>query len=509
MHRKDIKAQIRKQLKTEFPNWQRFNRKEKKQIARKVLAEVVDSYAFPKQIATPVTELIGLSDQQPTKGIMTIEQMAGFVETHESDRLLKLYGKHGSHPAIKDIELQAIDSMLDDRIVNKLLSPKGYTPASRDLFPCNLLRAEMLKIIKYPEISYRKFCGDDKRYGNHKATSPYIGMESKQNRAFIGLALNRKQMIDHVQMSQFRSSLSYTQLINLNVYFLYLLQRQGLLGPDKIHFIDSTELAVDRQQLLAKIKIGKTNIRIYDDIDCDCGKRRNKRDKSVYVVGYRMHTLAAIDPDSGHSIPLISVLAPANHHDSHFMMPLINLGQAIGLDLKLITADEAYHDSDGSLLEQTGVHLVAPPNKKVALPSNVETDSLQVTCDDLCEIGMEYVGSDPQGHEFKCAAEPGQCSRASVCPQYRRIAFDGGCFQPIPHATAGVSKAIDLRKNGERPFNLIKKREGLEYTRVRGQHNILVQSVFTTAATLLIEMAGTRKSPKPTQQRQLELSEAA
>ncbi|MDX2453816.1 hypothetical protein, partial [Desulfosarcina sp.] len=46
------------------------------------------SYAFPKQIATPVTELIGLSDQQPTKGIMTIEQMAGFVETHESDRLL-------------------------------------------------------------------------------------------------------------------------------------------------------------------------------------------------------------------------------------------------------------------------------------------------------------------------------------------------------------------------------------------------------------------------------------
>ncbi|MCP4185262.1 MAG: transposase, partial [Hyphomicrobiales bacterium] len=340
---------------------------------------------------------------------MTIEQMTEFVEACQSNVLFKLYGKR-SHPAIKDTELQIIDSMLDDRIINKLLAPKGYTPASRDLFPCNLLRAEMLKAIKYPEISYRKFCGDDKRYKNHKVTSPYIGMESKQNRAFIGLALNRKQMIDHVQMSQFRSSLSYTQLINLNVYFLYLLQRQSLLGPDEIHFIDSTELAVDRQQLLAKIKIGKTNIRIYDDIDCDCGKRRNKRDKSVYVVGYRMHTLAAIDPDSGHSIPLISVLAPANHHDSHFMMPLINLGQAIGLDLKLITADEAYHDSDGSLLEQTGVHLVAPPNKKVALPSNVETDSLQVTCDDLCEIGMEYVGSDPQGHEFKCAAEPGQCA---------------------------------------------------------------------------------------------------
>jgi hypothetical protein len=173
-------------------------------------------------------------------------------------------------------------------------------------------------------------------------------MESKQNRAFIGLALNRKEMINHVQMSQFRSSLSYTQMINLNVYLLYLLQSEGLLNPNQVHFIDSTEVAVDRQHLLAKMKIGKTNIRIYDDIDCDCGKRRNKRDKSIYVVGYRMHALAVIDPDNGQRIPLISVLAPANHHGSHFMMPLINLSKAIGLDLKLITADEAYHDKTRS-----------------------------------------------------------------------------------------------------------------------------------------------------------------
>ena len=95
------------------------------------------------------------------------------------------------------------------------------------------------------------------------------------------------------------------------------------------------------------------------------------------------------------------------------------------------------------------------------------------------------------------------------CPQYRRIVFDSGCFQPVPHATAGVSKAIDLRKNGERPFNLIKKREGLEYARVRGQHNILVQSIFTTVATLLIELAGTRKRLPSTRQRQLELLAAA
>jgi hypothetical protein len=509
MHHKDIKAQVRKQLKTNYPDWHRLSRKAKKQIARKVLDEVGDNYDFPKEVKTPLWELIGISDQQPTRGILPIEEMAKFVESHQSGVLFKLYGKHHHHPAIKDFELQMIDRMLDDHIINKLLAPEGYTPASRDFFPCNFFRAEVLKAVKYPEISYRKFCGDDKRYQNHKETSPYIGMESKQNRAFIGLDLNRRQMIDHVQLCQFRSSLTFTQMINLNVYFLYMLQDRGMLEPHKVHCIDSTELAVDRAKLLATIKIKGKKIRVYDDIDCDCGKRRNKRDKSVYVVGYRMHTLAAINPDSGHSIPLISVLAPANHHDSKFTMSLINLGKAIGLELKLITADEAYHDSDGSVLEQTGVHLIAPPNQKVTLPSNVEADTLQVTCDDLCEVAMEYVGSDEDGHEFKCAAEPGQCSRSLVCPQYRRMDFDGGCFQPIPHATRGVSEAIDLRKNGERPFNLLKNREGLEYARVRGQHNILAISVFTTAATLLIEMAGTRKSPKPKKQGQLELLAAA
>jgi len=509
MHTKDIKAQVRKQLKTNFPNWRLLTKKEKNEIAQKVLEEVVGKYDYLKEIETPVPELLGLSDQQPTKGILTIAQMGELVEAHKSGFLFKLHGKHRTHPAIKDVELQLIDSLIDDSLINKLLAPEGYTPASREFFPCNMLRAEMLKAIKYPEISYRKFCGDDKRYEKHKETSPYIGMDCKQNRAFIGLSLNRKEMISHVQMSQFRSSLSFTQMINLNVYFLYQLQCQGMLDPFNVHFIDSTELAVDRHHLLAKVKIGKKNIRIYDDIDCDCGKRRKKRDKSIYVVGYRLHTLAAINPDNGQSIPLISVLAPANQHDSHFMLPAINLGKAIGLELKLIAADEAYHDKDGSVLKQTGARVIAPPNKQVALPSNVEADTLQVTCDDLCEIAMEYVGSDSLGHEFKCAAEPGQCPRMPVCPQYRRIDFDSGCFQPVPHATEGVLKVIDLRKNGERPFNLLKKREGLDYARVRGQHNILVQTIFTTVATLLIEMAGTRKKPKLNRQLQLKMLTAA
>jgi hypothetical protein len=138
----------------------------------------------------------------------------------------------------------------------------------------------------------------------------------------------------------------------------------------------------------------------------------------VYVVGYRMHTLTAINPKTGHSIPLISLMAPANHHDSHFLLSLTRLGKAIGLDLKLITADEAYHDKDGSFFKESGVHLVKPPSSKVSLPVHVDRDTLQVMFDNLCDIPMKYIGIEEYGHEFKCGAQPGQCHRSAGRPHF-------------------------------------------------------------------------------------------
>ena len=327
MHHKAIKAQIRKQLKIRYLNWHRLTKKEKKAVAKKVLDEVVLNYDFKQEVSTPVQELLGIDTQLPTAAIMQLDEMGRFIDSHKNSVLFKLNSKKRHPLHIKDEELRFIDELLDDQIINKLLSYKGYAPAMRDLFPSNFLRAELLKVVKYPEISYRKFCGDDKFYQGYKDHSPYIGMDNKQNRAFIGLPLNRKQMLSHVQLCQFRASLTFSQLVNLTVYILYHFRENGIFDGDFVHCVDSSELPVDRQQLLATLKIKGKKIRIYDDIDCDCGVRRKKRDKSVYVVGYRMHTLTAINPKSGHSIPLISLLAPANHHDSHFLSPLVRLSQ--------------------------------------------------------------------------------------------------------------------------------------------------------------------------------------
>lgn len=92
MQHKDIKAQIRKQLKRQYPNWKNLTKKEKKQISQKVMGEVVVNYNFPKAVTTPISELIGLSGQKLTKGIMTIKQMSEYIENYQSCVLFKLHG---------------------------------------------------------------------------------------------------------------------------------------------------------------------------------------------------------------------------------------------------------------------------------------------------------------------------------------------------------------------------------------------------------------------------------
>ncbi len=482
MHHKDIKLIIRKQLKKQFPNWNRLSRKEKKDISEKVLLEFAAEYDFKQTVTAPKEDLLGIEQQMPTKGVIKLNDMAHLIDTVDKNRIIKLSNCKRSSIYIKDKELQFVDELLDDRILNRLLANEGYSPAKRELFPNNFFRAELLKAIKYPEISYRKFC-----------TEEYLGLDRKQNRVFIGLPLNKKEMIDHSRLSKFRSSISFVQQVNILVYILHYFFKSGLLGDNKLHGIDSTELANDCKLPLATLDINGKKIRIYNDIDSDCGKRRNKRNKSSYVIGYRLHTLTAIDVKSGHSFPLVSLLAPANHHDSHFLPFLVNLAQAMGIELKLITADEAYHDKDGSLVADTGVILTTPPSAKVVAPDHIDTATGAVFCHAQCDAPMLHVGVENQMHEYKCNAAPGECMFSDKCPQYRFLPVDGGYFQHIPHHTELIQRAHAIRKNCERPFNLLKNQTGLETVRVRSQHATMTRCTLSSIAVLLIKMAGKRK----------------
>ncbi len=485
MHHKHIKNEVIVQLKKEFPNWKKIPKKMKKEIANKVLKEIVDEYDFKQEISTPIEKLLGIENQIPEKGIIKLDKMTEYIEKIHSDRILKFSNYDRSAIYIKDKELQFVDRIIDDRVINTILSYDGYSPAQRDVLPCHLLRAELLKAIKYPEISYRKFC-----------TKEYLGLERKQNRVFIGFPLHMGTMIDHTQLSKFRSSLTFVQQINLLVYFLHYFHQSDLLGDCTICGVDSTELANDCKVPLASMKIKGKKIRIYGDLDCDCGARRNKRDKSIYVVGYRLHTLTVIDAHTKQSFPLVSLLAPANHHDSHFLPFLIKLAQSMGLQLNLVTADEAYHDKDGSLFDETGVTVVTPPSVNVKAPKNVDSETGKVFCHNQCSIPMQHIGSEDLELEYKCNAEPGQCQYSEACPQCRFVQMDQGMFQRIPFTNKWLSDALDIRKNCERSFNLLKNQAGLEKIRVRSQHSTMARCTFSTIAVLLIKMAGNRKKKK-------------
>jgi len=481
MHHKNIKILVRKQLKKQYPRWNRLSKKRKKEIARKVLVEFTAEYDFKSDITASPSELLGIEQQVNAKGIISLDKMAQLIEMINKNSIIKFTSYKRSPLYIKDNELQYIDELIDDRVINRLLSYDGYSPAMRSLFPANFFRAELLKAIKYPEISYRKFC-----------TKEYLGRDRKQNRVFCGLSLSKKDMIDHTQLSKFRNSLTFAQQVNLLVYILHHFNQSGLLGDNFLHGIDSTELASDCKLPITTLDIKGKKIRIYSDIDCDCGKRRNKRDKSSYVIGYRLHTLTAINAVTGHSFPIVSLLAPANHHDSHFLPFLVNLAQAMGIDLKLITADEAYHDKDGALFQETGVNVTTPPSSKVSLPDYVDKDTGAVFCNEECSIPMRHLGADQQTHEYKCNAESDECNHFRSCPQYRSIHVDRGLFQRIPYHTDGIQKAHDIRKNCERTFNLLKNQTGLETVRVRSQSATMARCTLGSIAVLLIKMAGFR-----------------
>jgi len=497
MHHKDIKRTIRKQLKKQFPNWNRLQKKQKKEIAREILAETVASHDFNKIIDTPREELLGI-EEQTLDGIIKLDEMARFIDMINENRIIKFSSYKRSPIYIKDEELAFVNGVIDDVVINRILSYEGYRPASRDLLPAHFFRAELLKAIKYPEISYRKFCTDE-----------YLGLDRKQNRVFIGLPLHKHDTIDHTQLCKFRSGLSFTQQVNLLVYILHYFNQSGLLGDNVLHGVDSTELANDCRVPLASVDINGKKIRIYNDLDCDCGKRRNKRDKSQFVIGYRLHTLTAIDAQTGLSFPLVSLLAPANHHDRHFLPLLVRLAQAMGVEVKLVTADEAYDDKDGSLYSDTGVIVTAPPSGKVTLPKYVDRNTGAVFCHNECSIPMVHVGTEGQCHEYKCNALPGACSPLRSCSQCRFLPMDRGLFQRIPNSVTMIQQAHDIRKNCERPFNLLKNQTGLETIRVRSQHATIARCTLSSIAVLLIKMAGKRKKKPRNVYRQLQLAEVA
>lgn len=484
MQEKIIKRLVVKQLKKEYPNWRRLPKSKKKHIAKEVLKETVAAYDSNKSSDAGLSELTGTPVHLP--GIIGLGEMEGFIE--KTTRCLLRFPMKRWQKHFDDAELREIDGLLDDRVLNELLAPEGFTPSMREIYPCHYLRAELLKALRYPGMSYRKYCGD-----------VINRLDSKRQRAFIHLPLHKRVGIDHTQLCHFRRGLTTPQLVNLSVYMVHLLVKNGKVSN---HFgicgIDSTDLAaITCPRPLATVMLpNKRTVRIYAELDADCGKRRKKRDKSEYFVGYRLHTLVAFDAQTGANYPVANLMAPANHHDNLFLPQLVGFAHAMGLRMDIITADEAYLDTEQNeeIYKKYGVRVIGPASEKVNPPEHVDAKSGAVYMSGSCGTAMHYLGRTETGHEFGCN-DPG-CFHAPNCPRFREIPLDTGLFGQIPDQVEQVNDVRDIRKHMERCFNLAKHREGLEPLRVKSQHAAMTAATFAQMATLLLEIVGTRRTPK-------------
>lgn len=122
MHHKNIKYAVRKQLKTQFPNWRRLDRKTKRTLATQVLKEVVAGYDFNQPIMPSKEGLLGIEEQASYKGIISLRKMARFIEMFTSSQVVRISDSRRSVRFFKDDELRYINNLLDNRIINRLLA---------------------------------------------------------------------------------------------------------------------------------------------------------------------------------------------------------------------------------------------------------------------------------------------------------------------------------------------------------------------------------------------------
>ena len=191
---------------------------------------------------------------------------------------------------------------------------------------------------------------------------------------------------------------------------------------------------------------------------------------------------------------------------------LVELGKAIGLDLNVVIGDQAYGDEDENddIQKEHNVTILTQPKTIKKLPDFVDADTFQVHHNDMCDIAMTWRGvTDDRKHEYVCEASIDDCPLAGHCDKIRHIPVDSGAFGQIPYHIKQVQEICNMRKVAERPFNLLKHREGLEPLRTVSRETTRTATVMANIATLLIEIAGFRQTKKVSKNEQLKLFQEA
>lgn len=486
--KKAIRVYATELLRQRHPEFNGLPRQRKRELARemaKAIGHLSESgIGFDGVPLMSNTERLGLG--RFPEGIMSLQEMEKMIE---NERTLINIGTGRRRRRIKDPLLKYVDGILNDRVLNRLLSTQSTTITKRTWMPSDYFRAELLRSLLYPELSVRKFCERLKNTEKHAEDRAFCGMDKKG------------ETIDHSTLSAFRGALTLAVRVNLMVYMMYLFRKSGRFSGTGVFALDSTDVATRINPCpLAKVEMPDGDfIRFYGDLDADCGSRRKKRDKSDKFVGYRVHTLCVVDTESEVAFPLLSLAVAANHHDSQMLQPLVDMSKAVGLDIKILLGDDAYGDLKAQdALRKDGIVLLTPDRETTAAPENVDSVTGEVKFCSECPYPMQWDGydTDAAAHLFVCGDDNCDCFYQHVCPKERYLPLDSGVLRPIPTCTGTVEEVMNFRKVTERPFNLMKHMDGLEPCRMKTLTTVSTQVVFSQIAGLFRTMAGLRNNTK-------------
>ncbi len=106
---------------------------------------MIDHYNFSADSDVPWEELSGISDQTQLEDIPEIEEIGNMVIKRENLKVTNSENLRKLRANIKDPVLRFVDRLLDDHIIKRLLSYKGYTPSKRVFSPITFSRPSRSK----------------------------------------------------------------------------------------------------------------------------------------------------------------------------------------------------------------------------------------------------------------------------------------------------------------------------------------------------------------------------
>jgi len=389
-----------------------------------------------------------------------------------------------------DPDLERLDELINDEAIDAAFSYK-IAWWGRKLIPISKkVRAHILKARKRIP-SFNQLCAELKQ---RKAYRRFCHLKSKKD-GFCPATL-----------TNFRQDFSFRDRLTLMSIFIKTAESLGLFqNCCQLHITDSTEMESPcRWEPIEVIEVNGCKVEVFRDPTASWGRRSAKKGKSRFFVGHRKHSLAIVLPNNK-VITLISVVAPAHQQDVHFLLPLLYLAQALGLDVKYVVADLAYIDSERKRVAKERFGVVVHTDKKVnsRLPEMVDERGAP-----YCIMGetLQWLGLDQESglHYYGCGLdEPKDCPLYGGCEKLRVIdsAQYPVAFGQIPVHLGVSRKMLRVRKLKEPGFWRDRNKGGLDRITLLNKDNAHFLAVIADVCDLLDSLAIFLESKKSSERR--------